>query len=67
LHGGDCLLVASPLSPVAFDISNVSGALAAIIKILTALINDNSRATRDISVWPPAFHHKMKSGRLRTH
>jgi hypothetical protein len=42
------------LSPVAFDISNVSGAPAAIIKTLAALINDTSRATRDIWVWLPA-------------
>ena len=66
LHGGDSFLVASPLSPVAFDISHASGAMAAIIKILTALINDIGRATRDISVWLPTFHHNMTSGRLRT-
>jgi hypothetical protein len=39
--------------------------MAAIIKTLTALINDTSRATRDISAGLPTFHHSMKSGRLR--
>jgi hypothetical protein len=53
LHGGDCFLVASPLSTVALDISHVSGAMAAIIKILTALINDIGRAIRDPLVWLP--------------
>jgi hypothetical protein len=40
--------------------------MAAIIKILTALINDISRATRDILVRLPTLCHSMKAGRLRT-
>jgi hypothetical protein len=40
-------------STVALDISHASGAMAAIIKILTALINDIGRATRDTLVWLP--------------
>jgi hypothetical protein len=40
--------------------------MAAIIKILTALINDVSRATRHTLVWLPTLYHNMEPGRLRT-